>query len=236
VYGKQVLNKFNTLTTDGSVWNKYDFFDSDDIEQKSIGGSVFKNLALVGTMFIPYVGWGVAAASIAHQMAGLGATFGKMLVGADNETLNAIEGWVKSTDRRTLKTEYAQQKTWCWENFINLVGDITAQLREQRAIFKFAPGIIKGDFKALDEAKMLKYEESLAKEYMENATNLSFKDLMTLAQKQNPGAWKEQFSNLMSGAKDIYTRQAKDAVRKYMESYYKLGEPIAKAYMTAITV
>jgi hypothetical protein len=90
--------------------------------------------------------------------------------------------------------------------------------------------------KALDEAKMLKYEESLAKEYMENATNLSFKDLMTLAQKQNPGAWKEQFSNLMSGAKDIYTRQAKDAVRKYMESYYKLGEPIAKAYMTAITV
>ena len=32
VYGKRILNKFNTLTTDGSALNKYDFFDSDDIE------------------------------------------------------------------------------------------------------------------------------------------------------------------------------------------------------------
>ena len=86
VYGKRVLNKFNTLTTDGSAWNKYDFFDSDSIEQKSIGGSVAKNLALVGSMFIPYVGWGVAAASVALQSAGLFATLGKMLAGADNPT------------------------------------------------------------------------------------------------------------------------------------------------------
>jgi hypothetical protein len=77
-------------------------------------------------MFIPYVGWGVAAASVAHQMAGLTATFGKMLAGSDSPTLDAIEGWVKSTDRRNLKTEYAQQNTWCWENFIDLIGDTTA--------------------------------------------------------------------------------------------------------------
>jgi hypothetical protein len=32
VYGKQVLNKFNTLTTDGSFANRFDFFDSDDLE------------------------------------------------------------------------------------------------------------------------------------------------------------------------------------------------------------
>jgi len=32
VYGKQVLNKFNVITTDGSFANKFDFFDSDDLE------------------------------------------------------------------------------------------------------------------------------------------------------------------------------------------------------------
>lgn len=236
VYGKQILNKFNTLTTDGSVWNKYDFFDSDDIEQKSIGGSIAKNLALVGSMFIPYVGWGIAAASVAHQVAGLTATFGKMIAGSDNSTLNAIEGWVKSTDRRNLKTEYAQQNTWCWENFIDLIGDTTAQLREQRAIFKFAPGIIKRDFKALDSKKMKQFEDNLAKEYMQNYTNLSFKDLIKLAKQQNPADWRKQFSLLMAGAKDIASTKAAKATRDYLNSYYKLGEPIARAYMTAITV
>ena len=31
----------NTLTTDGSFWNEYDFFDSDDLKQKSIGFDYF---------------------------------------------------------------------------------------------------------------------------------------------------------------------------------------------------
>ena len=236
VYGKRVLNKFNTLTTDGSAWNKYDFFDSDSIEQKSIGGSVAKNLALVGSMFIPYVGWGVAAASVAHQSAGLFATLGKMLAGADNPTLNAIEGWVKSTDRRNLKTEYAQQNMWCWENFIDLIGDTTAQLREQRAIFKFVPGLIKGDFKALDDKAMQAFQEKLAKEGFDNATKLSFKDLVKLAKQQNPENAGKQLGLLFSGARDIYSARAQKAARKFVEDYYKLGEPIAKAYMTAITV
>ena len=236
VYGKRILNKFNTLTTDGSSWNKYDFFDSDDIEQKSIGGSVVKNLALVGSMFIPYVGWGIAAASVAHQMAGLTATFGKMLVGADNEALNNLEGWVKSTDRRNLKTEYAQQNMWCWENFIDLVGDTAAQLREQRAIFKFVPGIIKGDFKAINEKAMQKYTQDLAQEYMDNATKLSLKDIIKLAKEKNPTNWKEQVNLMLKGASDVFTEKAKKAAQDYVTNYYKLGEPIAKAYMTAITV
>ena len=236
VYGKRILNKFNTLTTDGSAWNKYDFFDSDDIEQKSVVGSVAKNLALVGSMFIPYVGWGIAAASVAHQSVGLFATLGKMLAGADNPTLNAMEGWVKSTDRRNLKTEYAQQNMWCWENFIDLIGDTTAQLREQRAIFKFVPGLIKGDFKALNEKAMQAYTDDLAKKYMNDITKTKFKDIVRLAQQQNPANWREQVSLLMAGAKDIATSRAEKAARDFVTNYYKLGEPIAKAYMTAITV
>lgn len=236
VYGKRILNKFNTLTTDGSALNKYDFFDSDDIKQKSIGGSIAKNLALVGSMFIPYVGWGVAAASVAHQSAGLFATLGKMLAGSDNETLNAVEGWVKSVDRRTLKTEYAQQNTWCWENFIDLIGDTTAQLREQRAIFKFVPGIIKGDFKALSDKAMKEYGEKLVKESMENVTSKSFNDIARIAYKQDPLNQKQKANLLLGETKGVFSAKAEKVVRDYVQSYYKLGEPIAKAYMTAITV
>jgi hypothetical protein len=164
-------------------------------------------------MFIPYVGWGVAAASVAHQSAGLFATLGKMLAGSDSPTLDAIEGWVKSTDRRNLKTEYAQQNTWCWENFIDLIGDTTAQLREQRAIFKFAPGIIKGDFKALSEKAMKEYGEQLAKEGLENATSLSFKDLYKLAVKKGNGDPRAVWESMMAGAKNTFSQQAQKAVR-----------------------
>jgi hypothetical protein len=55
----------NTLTTDGSKWNKYDIFDSDGIDQNGIFKTTLKNLALVGTMFIPYVGPVVAGLSVA---------------------------------------------------------------------------------------------------------------------------------------------------------------------------
>jgi hypothetical protein len=65
IYGRQVLNKMDTLTAESSAWNKYDFFDSDDKEQKSILGSTMKNLALVGSMFIPYVGPYITGLSIA---------------------------------------------------------------------------------------------------------------------------------------------------------------------------
>jgi hypothetical protein len=169
-------------------------------------------------------------------MAGLTATFGKMIAGSDSPTLDAIEGWVKSTDRRNLKTEYAQQNMWCWENFIDLIGDTTAQLREQRAIFKFAPALIKGDFKALSDKAMKEYGEKLVKESMENVTNKSFNDLARIAAKQNPKNWKEQLTYLVGETKGVFSAKADKAVRDYLQSYYKLGEPIARAYMTAITV
>ena len=144
IYGRRVLNKMNVLTTDGSFWNKYDFFDSDDLNQKSIGGTVLKNLALVGTMFIPYVGPWIAGLSIATQAAGLLGTLGKMAGGSDAPTWSALEGWSKSVSRQGVTTEYAQEHTWCWENFINLIGDVAGQLKEQRFIFEKVPYIFKG--------------------------------------------------------------------------------------------
>ena len=41
VYGKQVVNAMDMLTTDGSIANQFDFMDSDSRE-KSIGKVAFK--------------------------------------------------------------------------------------------------------------------------------------------------------------------------------------------------
>lgn len=173
----------NTLTTDGSFWNKYDFFDSDDLEQKSAAGSILKNAALVGTMFIPYVGPWIAGISVASQLVGLSGTLGKMLTGSDSLTFSALEGWAKSVNRQTAKSQYAMENTWCWENFINLIGDVAGQLKEQRFLFEFAPAILKGNkmlgWNGIDKSKQVTYSLEKAKHY-DNLLTTKFKDMEAL--------------------------------------------------------
>lgn len=228
IYGRRVLNKMNILTTDGSFWNKYDFFDSDDINQKSIGGSILKNLALVGTMFIPYVGPWVAGFSIASQLAGLGATLGKMLLGSDSPTLSNIEGWSQSVSRQGAQTEYAQQNTWCWENFINLIGDVAGQLKEQRFIFTKIPYALTGTNIMTEEgraAKLLALQKEQEKIY-----NTTIKNL--IANNQLDQKALKSISNLNT----ISALNAQSELNSFIKGYQKLGEVFSKGYMTAITV
>lgn len=226
IYGRRVLNKMNVLTEDGSALNKYDFFDSDDINQKSAIGSVMKNAALVGTMFLPYVGPVVAGLSIATQLAGLGATLGKMLIGSDSPTLSAIEGWSRSVSRQGAQTEYAQNNTWCWENFINLIGDVVGQLKEQRFIFEKIPALATGKYVGSKEA----YEaelKTLTEGYKKNAQDM-VESLVQAGDAQAVTAAQE----LLKTA----PLRAQMQMDSFMKGYHKIGEILSKGYMTAVTV
>lgn len=226
IYGRRVLNKMNVLTEEGSTLNKYDFFDSDDLKQKNIIGTTMKNLALVGTMFLPYVGPAVAGISIATQLAGLGATLGKMLIGSESPTLSAIEGWSKSLNRQGATSEYAQEHTWCWENFINLIGDVAGQLKEQRFIFEKIPIALKGSpekaeklFKAVRLEEFNDKELALARNAISKGRNLDPSDIKKIQELQVVGTVKAQAD-----------------FDSWFKGYQKIGEVLSKGYMTAITV
>ena len=238
IYGKQVLNKMNTLTTDGSYWNKYDFFDSDSLEQKSAMGSIMKNAALVGTMFIPYVGPWIAGLSVASQLVGLSGTLGKMLTGSDSPTFSALEGWSKSVNRQTAKSQYAMENTWCWENFINLIGDVAGQLKEQRFLFEFTPAMFKGTkmlgLNGISQTKSQAYALERAKHYDELLTT-KFKDMEAL-RKQAGKALTEAELKSYTTAKSATTLMGNADADKFMKSYQHIGEILSKGYMTAITV
>jgi hypothetical protein len=119
--------------------------DSDGL-YKSPVGSLFKNAALIGSMFIPYVGPVVTGIAVTQQAMKLGSVIGKMLLGSESPTMNSLEGLSETTNFEGNKSEYAKSpdNTWCWENLINLFGDSIGQLREQRLIFKYAPALFKG--------------------------------------------------------------------------------------------
>lgn len=227
VYGRQVLNKTNVLTTDGSFWNKFDPFDSDDIQQKSIAGSLIKNIALVGTMFLPGIGPWVAGISIATQVAGLLGTMAKM-AGSVDPMWNELEGWSKSVNRQTAKTQYAQEHTWCWENFINLFGDVVGQLKEQRFIFEKVPMVFTGgkDMSTVagQAAKLKEYEKA-----EEALINTKFGKLSSLPDPD------KQLARVIEAQQRIHARASYN-LDSFVKGYNNLGAVISKGYMTAITV
>lgn len=227
VYGRQVLNKMNVLTTDGSFWNKFDPFDSDDIQQKSIAGTLIKNLALVGTMFLPGIGPWIAGISIATQVAGLLGTMAKM-AGSVDPMWNELEGWSKSVNRQTAKTQYAQEHTWCWENFINLFGDVVGQLKEQRFIFEKVPMVFTGgkDMSTVagQAAKLKEYEKA-----EEALINTKFGKLSSLPDPD------KQLARVIEAQQRIHARASYN-LDSFVKGYNNLGAVISKGYMTAITV
>lgn len=233
VHDKQVLNKMNTLTTDGSIWNKFDFFDSDDLDQKGMGSSLLKNAALVGSMFIPYVGPVITGLSVATQTAGLLATLGKLVAGNDSPTLNNIQGWAKSVNRQSA-TEYAQQHTWCAENFINMIGDTVGQLAEQRWIFKAAPVLFEGKnaWKVMSKEGYDALKKSKLAELQEASNLTTGKLLQDALSPENTIHLKQYAAELNAINETKAAKYVDDLVRKANS----IGSPLSKAYMTGITV
>lgn len=235
VYGKQVLNKMNVLTTDGSTANKFDFFDSDDIEQKSIGGSILKNAALVGTMFIPGIGPVIRGLSVLNQAVGLAATLGKLFVGNENETLNDIQAWTKTVNRSS-QTEYAAQNTWCSENFLNMIGDTVGQLAEQRWIFQTAPYLF-GDIKGAKAMTTKGYEALKKAKVKELNDTFKVKDVLDDVLKQGGhNLEKKGVSDYVAGMNQLIERKALNYADDLVKRAQQVSSPLAKAYMTGITV
>lgn len=228
VYGRKVLSKLNTLTVDGSDINKYDFFDSDDKNEKSPYGVLMKNLALVGTMFIPYVGPVIAGLSMGTQVTNMVMKLSKMVTGSDNPTLSAIEGWTESWDRQGLKSEYAQNNTWCWENMIDVVGDLVGQLREQRMLFEYAPSVVKGlkivKWNGIDKKAQDLFLKQLAESWKQKNSLTSLSQILKT----------KEGMNLALDLNKLATAGAQMEYRKYMHDYQKIGEALSKIYMAGL--
>ena len=216
VYGKKVLSKLNTLTTDGSWINKYDFFDSDDID-KSTMGSIARNVLTIAPMFIPGISPWYIGARVALQTSNVIASLGKIFTGSDNQFLSAVEGFSKSLDPTV--SEHSQQSSWTVENFINLTGDVFKQLFEQRWIFKYGPAIFKNGKVMSEEA-----QDALHKQYLTKYASLAEFEKI----KKGVGNSAEHLAELQA----TVINNAGRALSKDVEAYNKIGEVLSKAYMT----
>lgn len=233
IYGREVLSGFDTLTTDGSAANKFDFFDSDDLD-KSVTGSMARAVAQIAPVFIPYIGEIYVGSRIAISLGELIPTIGKIFTGSDNEFLSKIEGINKAMSFST--SDYTQGSSeagieanpWTMETGLKLISDVFTQLAEQRWIFKYGTALfsgvnpkIIGETKAAQVARQELIESNAAK----NGFNLE----------KILGKSKESTALNLQSQQAINFETAKLALDKRLKNGQQLSKKLSMAYMTGIT-
>lgn len=150
--GKEVLSVFDTLTVDGEGINKYDFFDSDDVE-KSIAGVIAKNVAVLLPMFTPVGAWYSGAIAVKEMAKAMPMLYGIVTMLSDNDTqpewINNAAAWGAKLSGGT--SQYAKENTFSFENFGNLIADVALQWGQQKAIATTF-NKLKGSKSYIDEA------------------------------------------------------------------------------------
>ena len=234
IHNKQLLHLSDVITREDSYLNSIDFFDSDDIHKSPIGSFV-KNAALVGSMFIPYVGPWVTGATIVQQAASIGATLGKIFIGSDNKAFNFIQGAAEQSDPFRTRSEYSQQNMWTMENLFGMIGDTVAQLKQQRMLFEQLPKLMGKDGRVLTQKGQDAMTKELAAKYdLQNAKAIQDKYKMPMQQLAKENFL--EYSNATEQLRLMNQTKAAADLENYVKDYYNTGSILSKAYMTLLTV
>lgn len=181
VYGKQVVNPTDMLTTDGSFANQFDFFDSDS-KEKSIAGTVFKTIVEIAPFLIPTFTVAGAAIKVGQLYGGVRAAVGMasalptfykgfegMLLGESRSPLNKgltqVENYLSKFNQTSVSDE-GQANMFNFEQVADMVGSIFSQIHEQRAMASLSKVFYKGEKSRLELSE--KYSSALKKVQMES--------------------------------------------------------------------
>ena len=168
VYGKDVLHNSDILTVDGSKWNKFDFFDSDDVEKDAVK-TTFNLVAKVAPLFIPGVGEIYGYLGAVDALAKVLPTFTKAINNITfanedvNKAMSVAEGYMGRFE--STQSDYGRSHFVSYENLTNLIIDTAGQLFEQRAISTI-PAIFKKSKTFEDVNNISEFGKKLALGYM----------------------------------------------------------------------
>ena len=170
IANKDILHISDTLTIDGSKWDKYNFFDSDDLD-KSVIGTMAKTAFKVGMMFIPGVGKYYGAMTAAKELGKLfpvlfksieGIATGDISTSRSAQTATDIQAWFSRFDSSV--SDYGRQSFWNIENLGKLIEDSSMQLFQQRVIGNIPKMFVPKN--SIPSGNAIKWGRGLALAYM----------------------------------------------------------------------
>lgn len=148
IFGKQIVNPTDLITTEGSWFNKMDFFDSDG-RDKSVVGTTMKLTAEIAPFLIPgfnvYYGGAKMAMGLAYVLptfykAGEALFLGESEKGNETElwkAMNRTQGFLSKYNTDS-KSDAAQGSMFNYEQLGGMVTDVFSQIYEQRAAAKLS--------------------------------------------------------------------------------------------------
>ena len=166
--GKNFLKVWDTLTVDGTFWNKFDPFDSDGVS-KNIGGQIVKTAALVAPLLIPGVNTAYGYLMAGSLLSDALATFGKAGTEMLDSDYKNNSLWNKFNLYGAFMRRFdgsSSDENGYFEQGTNMLSSVASQLFQQRAIAQI-PTLLKWN-KA--ESKVIKefidsYGDKYLKQY-----------------------------------------------------------------------
>ena len=243
--GKTVVSAADYLTNENSAINKYDFFDSDDLE-KSVAGTVAKNVASIIPMFIPYVNTAYSGLLVGRELAKtLPMAYGMVasLTGDENpnsQLANTIAAYGQKFSTST--SDYAQENTFSFENFGNLMSDVALQWGQQKFIANTFNKLKGGGDSVLNTAtaKAQKAYMDKANQYIQESLEgkISKAQLSSYLGTDDP----YNIGRLFESGKWADTSLGKAALNKYipaaekvMQNRNRLAQDLSLGYMALIS-
>lgn len=250
-YSKQVLSTFDNLTSESFVINKYDFFDSDDLE-KSISGSLAKNLMGVAPMLMgPEVAAIYSGALVARELLKTAPMVWGMVNSLwsnqlpQNSILNGLEA--KMMQATGSSSDHANANMgFTTETVLNLMGDVALQWGQQQQVAGWTRRLLGGkkDLSKVidDEAKVL-YDKKIASIFESASTdakkqeallNFGFDEAQIANLLKNSGkdatdAWK------MTSIGQAALKKASTKLQPKIDKLNRLGANAALAYMALVS-
>ena len=243
--GKTIVSAADYLTSENSAINKYDFFDSDDLE-KSVAGTVAKNVASIIPMFIPYVNTAYSGLLVGRELAKtLPMAYGMLasLTGDQNpnsQLANTIAAYGQKFS--TSMSDYAQENTFSFENFGNLMSDVALQWGQQKFIANTFNKLKGGGDSVLNTATA-----KAQKDYMDKANQYiqeSLEGKISKAQLSSYLGTDDPYNvgKLFASGKWAETSLGKAALNKYipaaekvMQNRNRLAQDLSLGYMALIS-
>ena len=245
-FGREVLSKWDVLTTDGSWINKFDPFDNDG-KNSNIFATLVRSAIQVVPAFIPGVNTWYIGARVAMGLADLATTAGKMMVGNDSSLLNNMDGYFSSLSFSS--SDYARGgiagteddvkgHPWALENMLNMGADVFLQLAEQRWLFRYGAALFKGKEGAAlmneNGEKAAKAQDAFLKRHIEAKRKQNIKVIQQL---EKDGVTDlGQFVKAARTMEEYNALYAQQQLRTYLKDYQRIGKYLSMAYMTGITV
>lgn len=222
---KDILRFSDTLTTDGSAWNKWDPFDSDGLE-KSTRAIVADTILNLVPYFIPYIGTAYKVLQIAKGSAKVFGVLGK----AGSELMGINEGdglWnmFNALDATASKfsptqSDEGKESLFTLEGIAGIVKDSANQLYSQRTIAQI-PRVLK-----LNPLNNKAINRKLVKDFGEEYLDRYGKNLATALK---DGTVNDDFLKTM-----LTSQKGTQAISRAMNRYTGLSKSLGASYMAGI--